>query len=342
MSVKRVLVTGASGFIAGHAIEQLLALGYTVRGTARASKIPGLKAANLKNFELFAVDDIATEDITEALKDVESVLHIAAPLPGKTTYDGVLHSVFDGMMNVVRQTEKAGIKKIVVTSSFGSVVPDASMAPAFGGLTFNEDSWTNASRETMATKPGDGFYAYFTLKALAEQELWAFAKSHPNIDITAILPGMTYGPWTKLLPRPVKGGPLGTNTFPWMVLNGRVPPLTPPWVADVRDVARAHILALSLPPSPPGSKRFLINSGIYPWKEAAAHLQKVRPEYTTVAKPESLQDMPGPVSVLDTTRSRDVLGLKETIPLEKTVEDVMDDLWDLQKSWAAAESAASA
>ena len=92
-------------------------------------------------FEVVSVNDVAVDDISEHLRGVDAVIHAAAPLPSKGDqkallnasiyYIFILGGVFTticlqgalaGSMNVIRQAEKAGIKKIVYTSSIVTVM----------------------------------------------------------------------------------------------------------------------------------------------------------------------------------------------------------------------------
>lgn len=333
MSGKLVLVTGVTGFIAGHVAEQLLQLGYRVRGTARNQRFAALGSVSHPSLEFVEVNDLAKDDLTNALHGVEIVIHVAAPLPGKASVDETIETAIEGTLNVVRYAEKAGVKKIVVTGTFGNTL-DPSMAPAFGGISFGDFDWGKTSKEEIYAK-NDPFYTYFAAKLLAEKALWEFAKTKPHLDITSILPGFVFGPWAKLFPLPSSQKDFGTNSFPFMILNGMYPPTTPPWVVDVRDVAKAHVLALGLPPMDVGTKRFLVNAGNFTWAEGVEHLAKSHPGL--IKGPlKGTAGLPGPASKLDTSRAKTVLGLKEFIDPKKMVDDVVDDLIELQKRWASA------
>jgi nucleoside-diphosphate-sugar epimerase len=73
-------------------------------------------------FEAISISDIMNEQFPEAFKDVSAVIHSASPLPGRTaTLDETLTAAVEGTLNVVRQAQQAGIKRIVVTSSISSV-----------------------------------------------------------------------------------------------------------------------------------------------------------------------------------------------------------------------------
>src|SRR5437879_6482327 len=96
MSQQRVLVTGGSGFIAGHCILGLLELGYLVRTTVRSLKRESavrtvLADAGMANGEAlsFVAADL-TEDVgwDRACADVDFVLHVASPVqPGHVKRD---------------------------------------------------------------------------------------------------------------------------------------------------------------------------------------------------------------------------------------------------------------
>ncbi|KAF8154867.1 hypothetical protein B0H34DRAFT_799600 [Crassisporium funariophilum] len=334
MSQKLILVTGVTGFIAGHVVEQLLNLGYRVRGTVRGAKVQKLRnTVKVPGLEFFQVDDLATSDMKDALQGIYAVIHIAAPLPGNDSVEGTLSTTIEGTLNVVRQAEAAGIQKIIVTATFGNTL-DPSLRPGFAGLNLTEEDWGQTSRDEILARADDPYYVYFASKNVAERALWDFGKAHPHLDITTILPGFVFGPYAKLLPLPTSPSGLGTNSFPYMLVNGGIPPVMPPWIADVRDVAKAHVLALGLPSKSVGVRRFLVNGSNFTWKQAAKHLKSVRPGIN-VALLEKFTELPGKASTLDTTRARKILGLEDFITPEKTMEDATDALLALQRSWSS-------
>ncbi|CAA7262412.1 unnamed protein product [Cyclocybe aegerita] len=333
MSGKLVLVTGATGFIAGHVIEQALDAGYRVRGTARAGKLQSLQALHVPNLKFVQVDDIAKDDLTKALKDVDIVIHVAAPLPGAASIDDTVNTALEGTLNIVRQAEKAGIKKLIVTTTFGNVM-DPTLFPGFAGLTLNDSQWGETTKEEIYKRAENPFYTYFAAKNLGEKALWDFVRAHPHLDVATVLPGFVYGPYSKVLPKPKSLQELGTNTFAYNVLKGvSYPPVAPPFVVDARDVARAHILVINLPPSSDiGSKRFLVNAGNFTWKQTAEHYKQVFPSENVLAL-DGFQDLPGTPSVLDSTKAKEVLGLKQFVEPKKTMEDAAKDLLELAKKW---------
>ncbi|KAG6815724.1 hypothetical protein H0H87_011973 [Tephrocybe sp. NHM501043] len=333
MSGKLVLVTGITGFIAGQVANSYLAAGYRVRGTTRGEKAKLLSdTIKVEGLEFVRVDDIATDDLTEALKGVYAVIHVASPLPGRTSVQDTLDSAISGTKNILNATVKAGIEKIVITSSFGALL-DPSLVPGFGGLNFTYKDWGVVSREEAEKKAEDPYYVYFASKILAEKAIWDFAKDHPQLDVATVLPGFVFGPYADHYPLPT-ASQLGTNGMIYGLVSGGTLPPIPPFIVDVRDVAKAHVLALNVPRKPLGEKRYIANGGNLSWREAAALLNKVRPEIKTAAV-KDFADLPGPASTLDTKHTTEDLSFGEWIKPEVTIVAAADALVALQKTWSA-------
>lgn len=334
MTGQLVLVTGVTGFIAGHVANELLEKGYRVRGTTRGAKVKLLTdAVKVPGLEFAQVDDIAKSDLTEALNGVHIVMHVASPLPGRTSVDTTLNSAVEGTLNVLRQADKAGIEKIVVTSSVAAIL-DPSLKQGFDGRILTDSDWGQATRAEVEAHADSDFYVYGASKIFAERAVWSFAAEHPKVDIATILPGFVFGPFPKHFPLPTSPDAMGTNRLPYELIKGGHPEPAP-WVVDVRDIAKAHVLAIELPRAPLEKKRFLINAAEYSWKDAVAHLMKARPN-VKLAPLDSFEGKSPTLSALDTTRAREVLKIKQFISPEKTLEDTTDALLEAEKTWKKA------
>ena len=230
-----VLVTGASGFIASHIVSQLLAAGYRVRGTvrdksktARHAHITGLPGAG-DRLELVEADLLTPEAFDEPIKGCEIVIHTASPFQldvGDPQRDLVDPAV-NGTVSVLQSCADAGsVRRVVLTSSAAAITDQAD------GHLNTEADWNN--RSSLTRNP------YYYSKTLAEQAAWNLVEqSGTTFDLVAMNPFGVIGP--SLGPE--------VNTSHDIIIgftNGRVPGiLAIEWpLADVRDVARAHILAM--------------------------------------------------------------------------------------------------
>ncbi|TFK26955.1 NAD(P)-binding protein [Coprinopsis marcescibilis] len=342
-------ITGVTGYIGGQVVQSFLEAGYRVRGY---NKLQGLVAhftstANVHfvsgNLEFVRVDDLVKGEFTDALRDVHAVIHVASPLPGRTGPDETIAAAVEGTLNVLRQAQRLGIKKFVVTGSTSALYDHApgKPSPALSGLAFTEKDWGAGSREGITAHAAQPFYVYASSKYLAEKAVWEFARAHPELDVSTVLPSFVYGPYSKSFPYPASYAALqgGTNAFPYAILKGKRPPVLAPWVTDVRDVAKAHVRALELASLADGvdveERRFIVSGGNLTWKEAARYLGQALPTHLAsgITDPEELSELSGVPSVLDTSRAREVLGI-EFIDPKKTLEECLLSLVSVEEGWA--------
>ncbi|RPD52972.1 NAD-P-binding protein [Lentinus tigrinus ALCF2SS1-7] len=343
-SSKLILVTGASGFIGAHVVVQLLAAGYRVRGTARGAKTDLLKAAfgSYPNFEVAPLDDVATGDFTAVLQGVDAIIHLASPLAGRQSAEDGLNTAIQGTLNILQQALKAGVSKVVLTSSWATTL-DPNLMAAYGGVTFTEKDWGKTSKEELLNPELNPVSVYCGSKLLAERAAWDFAREHPELDLATINPPFVYGP-------PVPGissgsgiMSLGTNALIYQLVageSGRPLPLQlPPFYCHVQDVARAHVLALEVPKVPSGKdveeRRFIVaGPGALLNDEAVKILQAERPALKDrLPTLENAPALPGPLSTIDTTRAKEVLGLKAYKGAKDTLLETVDALLEVEKTW---------
>src|SRR5271154_1987165 len=148
----RVLVTGATGFIAQHCMLQLMEAGYDVRGTARSSdrtaEVSAILSPHLSDTARAHLDDLAVvaADLTSddgwsgAVAGCRYVMHVASPLPRGVVKDEqeLIVPARDGALRVLRAAHDAGVERVVLTSSLSAVVYGNDRT-----RTFTEDDWSN-------------------------------------------------------------------------------------------------------------------------------------------------------------------------------------------------------
>jgi dihydroflavonol-4-reductase len=236
-----ILVTGGSGFIGSHTILQLLASGHQVRTTVRNLKREDDVRAMLKaggassadRLSFIAADLENDAGWPEAVAGCEYVLHVASPFPASIPKheDELIVPAREGALRVLRASRKAGVKRVVLTSSFAAIG-------------YGKSPQSNPYDETNWTDPtGDDLTAYVKSKTLAERAAWDFiAKEGGSLELSVINPVGVFGP--------VLGPDYATSILlVQRLMDGAMPgcPQLYFGVVDVRDVADLHIRAMTHP-----------------------------------------------------------------------------------------------
>ncbi|KAF5367912.1 hypothetical protein D9757_007763 [Collybiopsis confluens] len=318
MAKSTVLVTGATGFVASYIISELLKEGFSVRGTAREGKIDALKAAPIgqnPDFSVVQVDDIITADLTEALKGVNAIIHVASPLAGHASPKESVNIAVNGDLNVLRSAAKAGISKVILTSSIATTM-DPDLAKTYQGVTISRNDWGSVVEDDIYNKEHDarGMWVYVASKILAEKAAWKFAAENPSIDLATINPPFIYGSPNPDFPSQGTTR-LGVNIMLFSLINGKpdrpLPPVIPPHYIDVRDVAKAHVRALGAP-SNVRDKRFIVTAGYFHFKDVVEYLAETMPELKPrLPSTENAVPFPGPVYTVDSEPLKEYLGIKQ-------------------------------
>jgi len=248
-----VLVTGGSGFIGSHAILQLLAAGHQVRTTIRSLKREGDVRAMLKEggaepgnrLSLFAADLEKDAGWREAVAGCDFVLHVASPLPPSVPKheDELIVPAREGTLRVLRASRDAGVKRVVLTSSFAAI----GYGHRVRETPFNETDWTDPN--------GDDVAPYTKSKTLAERAAWDFiAWDGGSLELSVINPVAVFGP---LLGPDYSASILLVQRM----MDGAMPgaPQLYFGAVDVRDVADLHIRAMTHPAAK--GERFLAVAG---------------------------------------------------------------------------------
>ncbi len=248
-----VTVTGASGFIAMHCILQLLEQGYRVRGTlrtpARADAIISTLGKHVDvgdRLEFVRTDLTEDEGWAEAMAGAAYLLHVASPLPRQPPRDEreLIEPARDGALRALKAAHEAGVRRVIMTSSVTAIIYGHDRSET---RVFDESGWSE-----LTDKVG----AYEKSKTIAERAAWDFVEGLPaesRFHFATVLPGLVLGP--------ILDADYGTSGELVRKLMAREIPGCPnvqyPMV-DVRDVAAAHLAALTNPAA--NGKRFILAS----------------------------------------------------------------------------------
>jgi len=248
-----VLVTGGSGFIGSHTILQLLAAGHQVRTTVRNLKREPDVRAMLKEggaetgdrLSFFAANLEDDAGWSEAVAGCEYVLHVASPFPPNVPKDEneLIVPAREGALRVLRASRAAGVKRVVLTSSFAAI--------GYGQkpqkTAFNEANWTDPN--------GEGVTPYVKSKTLAERAAWDFiANQGGDLELSVVNPVGVFGP--------VLGPDYATSILlVQRMMDGAMPgcPRLYFGAVDVRDVVDLHLRAMTDPTAK--GERFLAVAG---------------------------------------------------------------------------------
>jgi nucleoside-diphosphate-sugar epimerase len=248
-----VLVTGGSGFIGSHCILQLLAAGHQVRTTIRNLKREADVRAMLKvggaepgeRLSFFAADLENDSGWREAVAGCDFVLHVASPLPPSVPKheDELIVPAREGTLRVLRASRDAGVKRVVLTSSFAAI----GYGHKVRETPFNETDWTDPN--------GDDVAPYTKSKTLAERAAWDFlAREGGGLELSVVNPVAVFGP--------VLGPDYSASILLIQRMMDGAMPGTPQLyfgAVDVRDVADLHIRAMTHPAAK--GERFLAVAG---------------------------------------------------------------------------------
>ncbi|MFP5391353.1 MAG: NAD-dependent 4,6-dehydratase LegB [Gammaproteobacteria bacterium] len=165
---KKVLVTGADGFIGSHLVEALLAQGCDVRAFVYYNSLNSwgwldtLPPAVLRNLDVFAGDIRDPNGVFEAMKDVDVVFHLAALIAIPFSYhspDSYVDTNIKGTLNVLQAARKHGTERVLVTST-SEVYGTAQYAPIDEKHPFQGQSPYSATK-IGADRLAESFYRSF-------------------------------------------------------------------------------------------------------------------------------------------------------------------------------------
>lgn len=269
MTGNLVLVTGGTGFLGSHCIAQALAAGYNVRTTVRSKRREGdvramVAAAGVDAGDrlVFAEADLSSDaGWAEAAAGCAYALHVASPFPPGTPRheDDLIVPARDGALRLLRAARDAGVKRVVLTSSFAAIGYGHGSRES---PPFSENDWTNLE--------GRGVSAYVKSKTIAERAAWDFiARECGGLELSVVNPVLILGP------------ALAADTSTSIILikrlmKGEMPgcPRMKFGIVDVRDTADLHLRAMTNPAAK--GERFLAIGDDFVWLIDMARMLKAR------------------------------------------------------------------
>jgi dihydroflavonol-4-reductase len=339
---KPVLVTGATGYVAGWVIKRLLQEGLTVHGTVRDASntkrlqyLYDLAAGTQGKLELFSADLTVEGSFAEAMAGCSTVFHIASPyqISVEDPQRDLIEPAVGGTRNVLEEVNRTpSVTRVVVTSSCAAIYGDNADLEETPDGVFTEEIWNTSSSPTHQP------YSYS--KTMAEKEAWKIHDAQDRWRLVVMNPPGIFGPGVRVH--------TGAESFNIMTQlgDGTMAAGAPRMgfgVVDVRDVAEAHLRGAFLPEA---EGRFVLaahNTGLL---EVGRLLAAKYPDYPlpTRAMPKFLLWLVGPMvnkaftrKVIsrnmnlpwkgDNTKSREKLGMTYR-PLEETMQDHFVQLID--------------
>jgi dihydroflavonol-4-reductase len=217
--MKKVLVTGAAGFIGSHVVRELLDENVEVRCLIR----PGEDTANLAGLDLEQIegDVLDSEAVRSSVRGVDTVFHLAAIYSiWMDDWSRIYEVNIQGSRNILRAALKAAVGRVVYTSSIAAI-----------GIAPGKE---HSTEETLFNQYTLGNH-YVLTKYLSQQEALGFAKE--GLDVVIVNPCFPFGPGD-IVPTPT--GKIIVDALKGIsraYFNGGIN------IVDVRDVAKGHVLA---------------------------------------------------------------------------------------------------
>ncbi|GLC45513.1 hypothetical protein PLESTF_001109100 [Pleodorina starrii] len=341
----RVCVTGATGYVAGPIVARLLAAGHTVHATCRdPSSVKSVSALRSlpgapKRLRLFQADLMKPGSYDEAVAGCDYVIHTASPflllVDPKRVAEELVEPAVRGVENVIASVNKSEtVRRVVMTSSIAATY---STPRDHGGpdRAMDEQCWN--------TTASPSFLPYSYSKTQAERHAWELAGQQSRWRLVVINPGLVFGPpvgatcaaneSVALLRRICRG-----LMYPWAPNIGIAH-------VDIRDVAAAHCLAMV---TEGAAGRYLVVGGGVRMLRLTQVLERLYPGGSMRASPlvaprwiaarlapvlagvgrDFIEANWGPPPNFSTTKAAEELGLRNWVPLEASLYDMVEGLAD--------------
>ncbi|KAH7020683.1 NAD dependent epimerase/dehydratase [Macrophomina phaseolina] len=333
MSSGLILITGGTGFIGGHVVQQTLEAGYRARLVVRREEsIGNFKKVFSKHFS--QLDFVVIRDFTkdgafsDALVGVDYIFHLASPIPGRGNdfKEDYLAPATKGTISLLEAAQSVpSIKRVVIDSSAGALLPldlsDVGSLEIKEGI--NRTIPIHPDSPLVTSPSATDMDKYNTSKVLAHRACldWVDQQSAAGalpFAVVTLHPSVVVG---RHLLQPSPADPGSSNALLWDSLFAPAA-LIPMAGVDVRDVASAHVRALRPADAELGEKgrvaEFVISAPDWTWQGVVDFVKKKYPGLGV-----TLDGSSGPDFKIRTERAEKVLGIKWR-PLEDAVGELVD------------------
>ncbi|KAK7417851.1 hypothetical protein QQX98_004326 [Neonectria punicea] len=338
MSFKYILVTGATGFVGAHVVNCLLRKDFKVRAVVRSKAKASRMLDSYKDFsdqlDFYYIDDLTTPGVFhDAMKDIDGIVHLASPLDYQVTdkEKELIVPAIQGVRSLMEASKGSGVKRIVMTSSFGAVLDMGRKET--DPWTYSSADWNPITYSEAADPTATPQDAYRGSKVFAEQSAWDFVKTaKPQFDLVTLCPSMIFGPVAGHLDSPQDLNE--SNGLLWKVATGGPSSSLPParfnfWI-DVRDLAEIHVQAL-LNPNSGGNRYVPVAPEKFNYQLVSEIMTQNVPESSKGSVSKEQQDIKHHINVDTEDMNKDFPDLKYRT-LEETVVDFLEQVLPVSAS----------
>ncbi|TAQ88809.1 hypothetical protein B7494_g2866 [Chlorociboria aeruginascens] len=341
---KRILLTGANGFVGSHILDQLLGSGFSVRAIVRSEAKSKQVLSDFPNYgsqlDFGIVPDITTsgafDTAVQANPPFDAVVHTASPFLYRVISNNreFLDPAIKGTLEILKSIKAHAptVKRVVITSSCAAVVNFAADPIASPQKIYTEEDWNPTTWEGALT--GTQNSGYQASKKFAEKSAWDFVETEkPNFDLVTLTPPMVYGPIRHSVASVKQLNESNSRIWKLFIDSSKDKELPPNGMhvyVDVRDLALAHVKAVTLPEA--SNQRFIICQGQVTSQNISDILRSSIPEL----EERTPKGTPGgnPLSpnayTCSSSRAEKVLGLKFRSK-EETFVDLAKQLLAIEK-----------